>query len=115
MGVDNLIVLFLILTAAVAVGVLLFILISGAKSKADHRRLMESIKREKTAAPTPTPAPGPKPTPIPGPNPKPIPTAVQKQCIYEYRPLEKRCICPACDGENPLEAARCCICGQALR
>ena len=56
----------------------------------------------------------PKP---PTPEPKPIP--VQKEqpnyvTIYEFNHAKNMRICHYCDGENPMDAHRCGICGEEI-
>ena len=56
----------------------------------------------------------PKP---PKPEPKPIP--VQKEqpnyvTIYEFNPAKNMKTCRYCDGENPMDAHRCGICGEEI-
>lgn len=54
---------------------------------------------------------------LPTPEPKPIP--VQKEqpnyvTIYEFNPAKNMKTCRYCDGENPMDAHRCGICGEEI-
>ena len=57
-------------------------------------------------------------TPKP-PTPEPKSDPVQKEqpnfvTIYEFHPAKNVKICRCCDGENPMDAPRCGICGEEI-
>ena len=129
MGIDSLIVVFLVIAIAAIVGLFLVLMFMEAKAKADYRRSVdEAIKKmpketKRTTTPatppaTKTPASksisgtGTRPESRKAPQAQPIST--NKICIYEYRPMTRRCLCAFCDGENPVEATNCIICGRSL-
>ena len=56
----------------------------------------------------------PKP---PTPEPKQIPVQKEQQnyvTIYEFNSVKNVKICRYCDGENPMDAHQCCICGEEI-
>ena len=53
----------------------------------------------------------------PTPEPKPIPVEKEQLnyvTIYEFNHAKNRKICRYCDGENPMDAYRCGICGEEI-
>ena len=138
MGIDSLIVMFLVIAIAAIVGLFVVLLVLNTKAKNEYSRAVdEAIKKlPKEKAPIAPPVSTPmgrapvtrptvtrtpaKPTPAPGgwvePKkiPKEAPVSTNKVSIYEYRPMVRRCLCAHCDGENAVEATTCIICGQAL-
>ena len=58
------------------------------------------------------PEPEPKPDPVETiSREKKMPTYVT---VYEFNPKKNMKICCCCDGENALDAHKCCICGEMI-
>ena len=120
--IDGAIVLFLTIIVAMCVAMFLILRKTVEKARKEYEKSRVVVKtKEKTEKPSESSSIPPvpdhsklkkkaSPDKI-----KEVPIDPNKVSIYTYRPTEKRCTCPYCDGENLEAAAVCVICGHALR
>ena len=98
-----------VLLGIVAACVVALIIVVAQQKKIDKK--MESLAVPPKPEP---PKPGPS-KPEPSKPEPPAPEGPKQNTICAYRSAEKRRLCPVCDGENSMTAARCHICGEALK